>query len=84
MAMLSLYLFNLMPLPYLDGTALLKELIDMVLEARGNTFVYDIEAVEHRHDGPNRREKWRKRVMRLVHFTVGVIVALYVLLALVK
>lgn len=43
MATLSLYLFNLLPLPYLDGTKLGKELIGMALEDKGDAFVYDIE-----------------------------------------
>jgi membrane-associated protease RseP (regulator of RpoE activity) len=46
MATLSLYLFNLLPLPFLDGTELCKELIDMAFERR-DAFGYDIESLEH-------------------------------------
>ena len=81
MATLSLYLFNLLPLPYLDGTQLSKELIDMAFEDRGGDFVYDIESLEHQLEGGGR---WRKRLLKLVHPTVAVIVTLYVLLTLIN
>jgi len=84
MATLSLYLFNLLPLPYLDGTELCKELIDMAFEDKGDAFVYDTESLEHRLQGPNRGGKWRKRLMKLVHSTVAVILIVYVLFALWK
>lgn len=79
--MLSLYLFNLLPLPHLDGTKLFEELIDMVFED-GPTFMYDVESLEHWSQAPTRRGTWRKRVMRLVHSTVAGILLMYVLLVL--
>jgi S2P endopeptidase len=80
MATLSLYLFNLLPLPYLDGTELLKELFGMVFEGRGDE--YDLESLDNRLEEPNRRGKWSKGIMRLVNSTVAVILAVYTFLAL--
>jgi len=82
MATLSLYLFNLLPLPYLDGTELFHELFDMVFEDRGDEFVYDVESLGNRPERPNHRGKWKKRIMRLVHSTLAVILTVYVLLVL--
>jgi len=47
MATLSLYLFNLLPLPLLDGTELLEVLIDMIFKDRGDLF-HDIESLDQR------------------------------------
>jgi S2P endopeptidase len=79
MATLSLYVFNLLPLPYLDGTELFKELIDMALEDRVDVAIYDIESFEQ---GPNRGRRWQKRLMKLLHPVVALVMTLYVLLAL--
>ncbi|KAG5720502.1 hypothetical protein E4T56_gene9593 [Termitomyces sp. T112] len=64
MASLSLFFFNLLPLPYLDGS----QFLDTILEAslrdprRINSDEYELEAVEERRRP--RRNVWWKEVLR--------------------
>ncbi|KAF7368996.1 Histone acetyltransferase [Mycena venus] len=71
MATLSLYLFNLLPLPYLDGSQFVQALLEMVFQAdTGSGFdEYDIEALEAAstaNQGAQRRDqgRWKERLGR--------------------
>ncbi|KAJ7472234.1 hypothetical protein B0H11DRAFT_1347004 [Mycena galericulata] len=81
-ATLSLYLFNLLPLPYLDGAQFVYTLLDAVFDpdARGGLDEYDIEALEaasSANEGALRRgrqrSRWKTRVGRgIIVGTTGV------------
>jgi S2P endopeptidase len=45
MATLSLFFFNLLPLPFLDGSELLCALMDLATDSE-DTFSFDVEALE--------------------------------------
>lgn len=75
MATLSLYIFNLLPLPFLDGTQLLDAVLDFVLVSVNGSGSYsdtiDLEALEggrgrgrslRRGDG--RSKYWIGRIVR--------------------
>ena len=44
MSTFSLYFFNLLPLPYLDGTELLLTILDFLFDQE--PFIYDVEALD--------------------------------------
>ncbi|KAJ7176575.1 hypothetical protein C8R46DRAFT_39915 [Mycena filopes] len=46
MATLSLYLFNLLPLPYLDGSQLVQAVLETTYRAESGFDEYDVEALE--------------------------------------
>ncbi|KAJ6567754.1 hypothetical protein DFH09DRAFT_1034204 [Mycena vulgaris] len=66
MATLSLYLFNLLPLPYLDGAQFVHALLDMMFEAGTGYDDYDVEALEAAstaNQGARRnRVRWKERL----------------------
>lgn len=64
MATLSLYFFNLLPLPHLDGTELLLTILDFLFDRNQELFVYDVEALETADDPENTRirRRWKERL----------------------
>ncbi|KAF8958412.1 hypothetical protein BDZ97DRAFT_1668560 [Flammula alnicola] len=73
MATLSLYFFNLLPLPYLDGAELLHALLDWVFDTKQESFSYDIEAFEpggDYHEDTRTRRRWKERIMKYVPYTM--------------
>ncbi|KAF5381612.1 hypothetical protein D9615_005501 [Tricholomella constricta] len=79
MATLSLYFFNLLPLPHLDGLQFLNAMLQMALGDRGDETVdvYDLEALVEPSQGRRRsRWAWWKRTLgRLIpRFTIGLLV----------
>ncbi|KAK7052386.1 histone acetyltransferase [Favolaschia claudopus] len=65
MATLSLYLFNLLPLPHLDGSQFVGALLDIVLQTDTGFDGYDLEALEEAsssHTGTQRRRRtqWKE------------------------
>jgi len=77
MATLSLYIFNLLPLPFLDGTQLLDEVLDFVLVSVNSSGSYsdtiDLEALEGSRvrsrrlgggDRHGRLKYWIRRIVR--------------------
>jgi len=69
MATLSLYFFNLLPLPYLDGTELLLSILDFLCDRKQEEpFVYDVEALES-GDAPETmriRRRWKQRLGKII------------------
>jgi len=66
MATLSLYFFNLLPLPNLDGTELLLSNFDILFDKR--PFVYDVEALETQEtsESTRMRRRWRQRLSKII------------------
>lgn len=66
MATLSLYFFNLLPLPNLDGTELLLSNFDILFDKR--PFVYDVEALETQEtsETTRMRRRWRQRLSKII------------------
>ena len=68
MATLSLYFFNLLPLPHLDGTELLQTILDFLFDRKQEPFVYDLEALETA-DAPETtrtRQRWKERLGKII------------------
>lgn len=90
MATLSLYLFNLLPLPFLDGTQLLETflLIDSSVTDIGDAT--DLEALEggfprrDRRNATRRYVRWRNLVSKTVRLGTTGLFAVCVWLALIK
>jgi S2P endopeptidase len=69
MATLSLYFFNLLPLPHLDGTELLQTILDLLFDRKQEPFVYDLEALETVVDPPETtrtRRRWKERLGKII------------------
>ncbi len=84
MITLSLYFFNLLPLPHLDGTELLAVFIESVVVAKQTRFPYDIESQGGRMDTQRSTqpcEQWRERIITLVHCALLGTLILYMFLA---
>lgn len=61
MASLSLYLFNLLPLPFLDGAQFLEGLLDLTLKSSEQLLAedFDLEALERGNRSANGRRPRR-------------------------
>ncbi|KAJ7740960.1 hypothetical protein DFH07DRAFT_62558 [Mycena maculata] len=88
-ATLSLYLFNLLPLPYLDGAQFVDALLDVVFDpdARAGFDEYDIEALEAATANDSgsrgrRRGRWKARAGRGITVATTGLFVLCALLAL--
>ncbi|KAJ6554068.1 hypothetical protein B0H10DRAFT_1848470 [Mycena sp. CBHHK59/15] len=87
MATLSLYLFNLLPLPFLDGSQFVQAMLEMVFE-EGTTFdEYDIEALEAASTTTQRpirrsRARWKERLRRAISMTTSCLFVFSTILAL--
>jgi S2P endopeptidase len=82
MITLSLYFFNLLPLPHLDGTELLAVFIESVVVAEQTRFTYDVESQGGRMDTRTQPcERWRERIITLVHCALLGTLILYMFLA---
>jgi S2P endopeptidase len=67
MATLSLYFFNLLPLPHLDGTELLQTILDLLFDRNQEPFVYDLEALETADPPETRmRQRWKERLGKII------------------
>jgi len=85
MATLSLYLFNLLPLPYLDGSKFLDNLLDSVFEDREDFFTYDLESLNREVQAQGRTgSRWKGTIMKIVHVTAVGSIMTCILLALVN
>ncbi|KAJ6467002.1 hypothetical protein C8R45DRAFT_910136 [Mycena sanguinolenta] len=87
MATLSLYLFNLLPLPYLDGSQFVQALLDMAFQAESGFDEYDVEALEAAstaNHGTQRRDlgRWKERLRNGISITTTCLFVLSALLAL--
>jgi len=68
MATFSLYFFNLLPLPHLDGKELLLTILDFLFDRKQEPFVYDVEALETA-DAPETtrtRQRWKERLGKII------------------
>ncbi|CAA7262563.1 unnamed protein product [Cyclocybe aegerita] len=91
-ATLSLYFFNLLPLPHLDGTQLLRAFLDIVLDPRFKEqgFVYDLESLESgaghgsrdrdEYAGIRSRKRWKERVVKFANYGTGAVLGCFVVL----
>jgi len=61
MATLSLYVFNLLPLPFLDGTQLLDAVLDFVFGASVSAYSADAVDLEALEGGRSVRRDGRRR-----------------------
>ena len=82
MVTLSLYFFNLLPLPHFDGTKLLAVFIESVVVAKQTRFTYDIESQGGQMDPHTQAcERCRERIITLVHCVLLGTLILYMFLA---
>ncbi|KAF9524954.1 peptidase family M50-domain-containing protein [Crepidotus variabilis] len=81
MTTISLFFFNLLPLPYLDGTELLKAFIDLTISSETDALSYDIEALERSLEMEDSRpaRRWKERIVRIMN--VGLCICLIVYLS---
>ncbi|KAI0946861.1 hypothetical protein AcW1_010198 [Taiwanofungus camphoratus] len=85
---LSLYLFNLIPLPFLDGAQLLDAALDLALSWRASRSTdVELDSLEgghapapHAHTPGARFVLWKHRVLRAAHAFAGMLIGLCVLL----
>ncbi|KAF9473475.1 hypothetical protein BDN70DRAFT_867348 [Pholiota conissans] len=73
MATLSLYFFNLLPLPHLDGTQLLHSFLDWGLNADQGASSYNfgaLEGGESDQQEPRTRRRWKERILRYCPYTM--------------
>ncbi|KAJ6504274.1 hypothetical protein C8R47DRAFT_1104935 [Mycena vitilis] len=87
MAALSLYLFNLLPLPYLDGSQFVQALLDMVFQGATAFDEYDVDALEAASTGGQRglrrnRGRWKERLSRAIPIATSCLFALSAIVAL--
>ncbi|KAF7303743.1 Histone acetyltransferase [Mycena indigotica] len=82
MATLSLFLFNLLPLPYLDGTQFMQALLDMSLPEEHEE--YDMNALESGDRRQrSRRDRWKERAGRSIGTVTSGLFVLSVVFALI-
>jgi S2P endopeptidase len=84
MATLSLYFFNLLPLPHLDGTELLHSLLDWAFEMDNGAVSYNfgaLEAGENDREEPRTRRRWKARIMRYTPYAMCGLVICSILLS---
>ena len=77
MATLSLYFFNLLPIPHLDGSELLQSFVDLTFDNQRDMFMYDVEALESSegHYEVSRKSRRRKAwIIRCFHIVTTVLV----------
>lgn len=87
MATLSLYFFNLLPLPYLDGTELLRAYLDILFEGRTSATVYDVESLVgggHAQLDVRTRKRLTERIMRVTHYGLGGALSCYIPIAIIN
>nr|GAT58853.1 ham group protein [Mycena chlorophos] len=85
LATLSLCLFNLLPLPHLDGTQFMQALFDLAYPAGSAYEEYDIDALEAGvGQDRGRRGRWKSRLTKVVPIATSVVFVLSALLALVN
>jgi S2P endopeptidase len=85
MATLSLFFFNLLPIPYLDGSELLESFVDLAFHTQRDAFTYDVEALESNerdYEGFRRRRRWKALIVRCFHVVTTALVASYILITL--
>ncbi|KAF8201041.1 hypothetical protein K438DRAFT_1821267 [Mycena galopus ATCC 62051] len=86
MATLSLYLFNLLPLPYLDGSQFVQALLGMAFQVDTGFDEYDVDALEaasttNRSERRN-RGRWKESLAKGISIVTTCFFVLSVLLAL--
>lgn len=77
MATLSLYIFNMLPLPHLDGSQFLKTILQLSSDdVDMERDEYDLEALQDTHYQVRRRRvRWKERVPRYIpKITTGLFV----------
>ncbi|KAF7377731.1 Histone acetyltransferase [Mycena sanguinolenta] len=87
MATLSLYLFNLLPLPYLDGSQFVEALLDMAFQVESGFDEYDVEALEaastaNRDTQRRNRGRWKEPIRNGISIATMCLFVLSALLAL--
>ncbi|KIM43629.1 hypothetical protein M413DRAFT_18068 [Hebeloma cylindrosporum] len=85
MATLSLYFFNLLPIPHLDGSELLQSFVDLAFPTQRDGFIYDVEALESDggdYEGPRKRRRWKALIVKCFHVITTVLVASCILITL--
>jgi len=73
MATLSLYFFNLLPLPFLDGTELLRAFLEMGFEGQNDAFMFDVESLnggQNNREGTRLRRRWKEKVIQALHYVL--------------
>jgi len=76
MATLSLYFFNLLPIPHLDGSELLQSFVDLTFNTQRDIFVYDVEALdssEGNYEGSRKSRRRKAWIIRFFHFLTTVL-----------
>jgi len=85
MATLSLYFFNLLPIPYLDGSELLHSFVDLAFDTQQDVFMYDVEALESNegnYEGSRKRRRWKAWIVKCFHVVTTALVASCILITL--
>ena len=86
MATLSLYFFNLLPLPHLDGTELLLTILDFLFDRKQEPFVYDVEALEitDAPEATRTRRRWKQRLGKIISITTMSVFICCIILGMMK
>jgi len=85
MATLSLYFFNLLPIPHLDGSELLHSFVDLAFDAQPDVFLYDVEALESNegnYEGSRKCRRWKAWIVKCFHVATTALVASCILITL--
>jgi S2P endopeptidase len=85
MATLSLYFFNLLPIPHLDGSELLQSFVDLIFDTQRDMFMYDVEALdssEGDYEGSRKSRRRKAWIVRCFHFLTTALVMLCILITL--
>jgi len=79
MAMLSLYFFNMLPLPYFDGSQFLSTILCTIQDFPPNE--YELEALDHSQDRQPTRRRWQARMHWFtLKFTLALCISCVVLI----
>lgn len=85
MATLSLYFFNLLPIPHLDGSELMQSFVDLVFNSQRDMFTYDVEALESNegdYEDSRKRQRWKAWIIKCFHVITTASVASCILITL--
>ncbi|PPQ99972.1 hypothetical protein CVT24_009551 [Panaeolus cyanescens] len=85
MATLSLFFFNLLPIPHLDGQELMESALEVAFSLQNDAFIYDIEALETgdgAHETTRRRRRIKDKLSKGISYgTLGVFLSCIPLVA---
>ena len=85
MATLSLYFFNLLPIPHLDGSELLQSFVELAFDTQRDMLMYDVEALESSggdYEGSRKSRRRKAWIIRCFHVVTTTLVISCILITL--